>query len=168
MFGGSTLPAPPVHAKLCRFRCRCRLDLQGWSLGTPLPDLQPGALPALEQLQLSFGKQHCRLPDSWGSPGVLPRLRELKLYLGSMPALPESWAAGFPQLTTLLISAAQNDGPPPCESAASVRARGLQLFELPAAWGSGFPAVRMLKIGVGASGTIPPSWLAGFPSLTHL
>lgn len=145
-----------------------RLHLQAQHLGTPLPSFQPGVLPSLEQLSLDFERQEAELPASWGSPDVLPRLQELKMFLYSVAALPEGWAAGFRQLTNLFIACVAEAHPPPCESAAAVQARGVQLHELPAAWAHGFPALRFLEISTGASGTIPPAWEAGFPNLTRL
>jgi hypothetical protein len=148
------------------------LSLWAHSLSTPLPDFEPGMLPALELLSLDFAKQDDRLPASWGRPDVLPRLRELKVYLGNVTALPESWAAGFRQLTSLRVQAASRVYPPvdlsQNKAAAPEEAHGLQLHELPAAWGHGFPMLRTLELSSGATGTIPPAWLAGFPSLTSV
>lgn len=58
----------------------CRLRLSARSLGAPLPDIQPGALPALGSLQLELPWLRTSLPASWGAdPAVLPALEELKL-----------------------------------------------------------------------------------------
>lgn len=168
---GSWLHCAVAYCSACALSAatvvaHCRFNLQAWHLATPLPDLGPGALPALEELTLNFGKQAATLPDSWARPGVLPQLRELKLTLASVPGLPDSWAAGFRRLAIFMIDCLNNM--PLCESDAAAQARGLQVHYLPPSWARGFPQLRLLRVGTGARGTIPASWEAGFASLTRL
>lgn len=156
----------PCALSAAKVLAHCRLSLQAWHLATPLPDLGPGVLPALEELALNLGQQAATLPDSWAGPGVLPQLRELKLTLASVPRLPDSWAAGFRRLAVFMIFCL--DDMPPCESDAAAQARGSQVHYLPPSWACGFPQLRSLRVGTGARGTIPAAWEAGFASLTRL
>lgn len=137
------------------------------SLGAPLPDFQPWALPALQHLSFYFDQQDAALPASWGSPDVLPALRDLSVQLRSVPALPAAWARGFRQLASLTISCfARVD--PPCGPAAPAGAPGEPPLELPPAWAQGFPVLLRLSLSVGATGAVPEAWTGGFPRLLSL
>jgi hypothetical protein len=69
-----------------------------------LPDIQPEALPALEELNLEGSGMGGKLPASWGaSPAVLPVLRQLTLRLQLLGPLLAEWARGFRRLTVLAI-----------------------------------------------------------------
>ena len=97
----------PAHA--CPAPAACRLALEGIvtypGAGATLPDIQPGALPALQELKIAMPQLQATLPASWGaSPGVLPSLRTLKLKLHVVGQLPPEWASGFQRLESLVLS----------------------------------------------------------------
>ena len=155
-----------------------------------LPDVQPGALPALQKLvlQLPGQAQPLALPASWGAtPGTLPALRQLTLsWLPVVHPLPAAWARGFRRLESLAIEGAwEEPGPraapaapaaPPAEAAAggagsAAGAGAASSGSLPAAWARGFPRLASLTLRhLGLTGTLPASWLApgSFPALSKL
>lgn len=125
--------------------------------------MQPGALPALEDVSLMVDSLQTTLPASWGSRAdVLPALAELALKVGRlMGPLPPQWANGFAGLRRLEIKAAHI-------SAAGVSAYPLQL---PPEWAHGFRSLDQLAITLpGLAGSIPPEWLqvGCFPKLESL
>jgi len=167
----------------------CRLSLTGSSLAGGLPDIPPGALPALERLEFEFYGMASTLPPSWGAdPAVLPALQDLSVQLPIEKGLPEEWAAGFRQLTGLAISgpratmlddhlsqtvSAARAAQVAAQVAASNRAGAAGTanagYRLPPEWAAGFPALERLVLEhLGLVGTIPQSWQAGFPQLYGL
>lgn len=152
----------------------------------PLPDIQPGALPLLEELYLQLPTLQSALPPSWGGrPDALPALRQLLLRLQFVGGLPPQWAAGFRRLTRLSLvdtryehlSAEKMSAPHgpfmggdakvflPVPSDAPPA-----LGPLPLAWAAGFPALERLQLeGLGLTGAIPRQWAAGgMPKLVEL
>lgn len=73
-------------------------------LGASLPDIPPGALPALKVLSLHCDELLATLPASWGSsPRVLPALEQLSVVMQVEGGLPEEWSKGLNQLQSLTI-----------------------------------------------------------------
>lgn len=166
----------------------CSLLLAGRGLNTPLPDIPPGALPELQTLFLEFRELRTTLPTSWGAfPGTLPQLQQLTLLVQIEGPLPPEWAAGFCQLTRLVLtsvppglnatSAALHPAYMPLgeailhaaaspASAPRVGAAGC----LPPQWAAGFNKLQMLHISnMELTGPLPASWLnEGFPNLSIL
>lgn len=144
----------------------------------PLPDVRPGALPALRSLVLGCINLTSTLPASWGRPGVLPQLDELRVYLGRVAgALPPEWAAGgFRNLTNLMVSCQEGFDPrydaPAATRAAAAAAAPAPRDALPPAWGAGaFPSLSSLTlVGLHVGGGLPASWLVpgAFPRLHQL
>ncbi len=148
----------------------------------PLPDIQPGALPALRSTVLSFLNLTSTLPGSWGgSPDVLPALDELRLIVGEVTgSLPAGWAAGgFRRLQNLVLGCLQGvnarDGVPleqRAAAAAAAAAASVSPATLPPAWGGGaFPALTSLTMhGLPVGGAFPASWLTpgAFPKLKSM
>jgi len=120
-----------------------RLVLEGSSLSAPLPDIPPGALPALERLTLIFPALRTQLPASWGSsPAVLPELQSLTVLAHLQGGLPEQWAHGFRQLSTLFLESSAGEGA--CADADDADAGAER--RLPLSWPSGFPILRYLGL----------------------
>lgn len=164
------------------------LHFLGFTTPSPLPDVEPGALPLLQMLTVDLVKplQPLRLPDSWGQPGLLPQLRSLKILAPVALPLPTSWARGFSQLVDLILAApkpnstaaadrqpagtlpgamapaAAAEGAPPANEAAR---------QLPDEWARGFPKLNSLMVSYqGLSGRFPAAWQAegSFPLLRDL
>lgn len=160
--------------------CR-RLQLRSPRFGGgQLPDISPGALPALTTLEIGLlGKADSfrpTLPPSWGAgPDVLPSLRQLTLQLPISGPLPQQWAAGFPRLWMLWLSSevVAGEGAPDldaCRLAAATERGQPELRperELPGEWATGFPALQHLELNcLHIGGSLPHAWAAGgFPSL---
>lgn len=164
------------------------LSIEAGHLPDPLPDIPPGALPLLTNMAIGINSLHTTLPASWGQPGVLPKLRRLRLDVLFQGGLPSDWAQGFHQLETLDIYFWKDDNLTGLMSANTVsgkdgrdmRVSSPQLAigptsnsngaraVLPASWAAGFPKLRHLNLkGFDINGSIPMSWLeGGFPSLT--
>ena len=140
----------------------CRLVMHTLDLQSPLPDIQPGALPRLQSLLLKAPSLQTTLPASWGaSPEVLPALQTLTLTASFVGQLPPEWAHGFRQLTSLVLAVREDKaGGSPVAAVPS----------LPVQWASGFPALTWLSLSVPvAAGPIPMEWLeGGFPELVTL
>ena len=120
------------------------------SPGSPLPDCAPGALPALEYLYVS--QRRTPLPASWGaSPGVLPRLRTLQLWVRPTTPLPPQWAVGFRSLVALDVSDPL-EGPPEAPP-----------HGLPPEWAStagAFPRLQQLTLSrLPLVGSLPDAWV---------
>ncbi|KAL4436534.1 hypothetical protein ABPG75_003673 [Micractinium tetrahymenae] len=159
------------------------LELAGIGLGSGLPELQPGRLPALERLHLEFDEGGpCALPPSWGSsPEVLPSLQALHVAMPLSPQLPHEWGLGFWQLRQLgllspacgrRLAAAEAAAPAPGTPAAA--AGGGRASSTAAHSGRGSklgvdprpaPAV---PAGGPSSVRLPVTWAAGFPALREL
>ena len=155
-------PQPPSHPANRHPICAlCRLSLHSLNLRSQLPDMQPGALPRLQDLVLSATSLRMTMPASWGSrPDVLPALQMMTLKACFVGKLPSEWAQGFRQLTSLTL-AAQEDEPGGTQTAG--------VPSLPAAWAAGFPALTRLKVSVRVAGSVPTEWLeGGFPELSTL
>lgn len=165
----------------------CRLQLTGPELEGPLPDIQPGALPQLRDLQIMYDRLQVSLPASWGSsPAVLPALQELRVQLQFPVQLPAEWAGGFQVLKSLSIyRPLPKDSPVAGWSKDNYRAKAAQhpqtappppptgnelLPSLPEEWAAGFPQLQLLVLSnIGLTGSIPQRWLHGsFPALTTL
>lgn len=163
------------------------------SLGPPpLPDVQPGALPRLQELiiQLPGQREPVALPPSWGAtPATLPALHRLTLDAPVALPLPAAWARGFRQLTKLDIVgtttgseqlAAAAGAPTPALVAPAEAAAGGVAPEdgrtatggpLPEAWGRGFPQLTSLTLRrLGLTGAVPAAWQepGSFPALSKL
>ena len=139
----------------------------------PLPDIQPGALPALEQLFLEGSGMGGELPSSWGaSPAVLPALRQLTLRLLLLGPLPAEWARGFRRLTVLAISnedmrhypAFDADSEP---GRAGGRSRGSSIMPPPLQAPPVLPP-RPHPLPQAQRWGLPPEWAGGFPKLHSL
>ena len=145
-------------------------------MGVGLPDIEPGALPALVRLELALISYGTRfqpsLPASWGAGAdVLPSLRELLLDLAIAGPLPEAWASGFRSLEWLRISGEFGvHKVAACHQAASATA-SQPARHLPAAWAAGFRRLDTLQLScLGIGGPLPAAWSSpgSFPSLTQL
>lgn len=161
-----------------------RLELAGLGLGSGLPDLQPGRLPALEQLHLEFDQGGpAVLPPSWGSsPEVLPSLQALHVAMPLSPQLPGDWAHGFWQLRQLhLLSPAcgqrlaaapeapPGTGPPHIGGATATAGRAAQApSEAASKLGSRHASSDGAPAGGPPSASLPVAWAAGFPALREL
>ena len=159
----------------------CRLSLAVYTLGAPLPDIQPGALPALEHFYLSLRMeaQHNVLPPIWGgSPQVLPSLLELTIISSIEGRLPAEWAGGFRRLRTLILLDSRIEFehlrpygrlPEPVPTIKPEQASPIAMA-LPPEWSSGFPQLRDLTLsGVPLAGSFPQAWqTGGFPALQSL
>lgn len=175
--GSDTCPAPPSR-RGAPLPLR-RLAIRAGGLGGPLPDIQPGAFPALESLELQFEQLNSTLPASWGGdPRVLPALRHLRLALGAAGPLPAAWARGFHRLAGLAITVGHMTGRQAVAGAAAPQPVGQQPGSavadqpprrLPPEWAAGFPALQSLHLlGAANGGSLPAAWQSGFPSLTVL
>jgi hypothetical protein len=168
----------------------CRLSISARCLKGNLPDIQPGAMPALETLLLSFrARETPLLPASWGSTAnTLPALRSLHMnFLHAAVRLPPEWSQGFKSLEVLKLNgywdhtipqldpgdadtAAPVDGKPPHTAAAATAAAatddggGGGDGGNTSAAGHGSPAAAVAPKG----GGLPPAWAAGFPRLSEL
>ncbi|KAL4440185.1 hypothetical protein ABPG75_003186 [Micractinium tetrahymenae] len=156
---------PPEWGRAGAFRSLRTLSLEKLLLQGPLPDVEPGALPALESLYLNGEGAAVPLPPSWGaSPLTLPSLDTLSLHAPLEGPLPTEWAQGFRQLAHLVLSggSAAAARPPPAGPRPT----------LPPEWAelSAFPRLRLLSVThPQLAGTFPPSWeQGGFPSLESL
>lgn len=155
----------------------------------PLPQVQPGALPRLQDLiiQLPAQPELVALPPNWGaSPRTLPALRRLTLEAPVALPLPAAWARGFRQLAELTIlgtTAGQEPAstvPPSAAEAPAAAAPGGAVIQdaraqprgpLPEAWARGFPLLTSLTLRrMGLTGSIPAAWQApgNFPALAQL
>lgn len=173
----------------CRARCPswlplhpcCRLVLSFQTM--ELPEVQPGALPRLQELQISVDSPShpLALPPSWGAPGTLPTLRHLTVQGTLAAPLPAAWAGGFLRLQTLSLleaggAAAARAGNSSQTAAAggatpSPAAAGQAAHQLPPEWGRGFPALTALVVDrQRLTGSFPAAWQApgAFPLLTTL
>ncbi|KAL4439180.1 hypothetical protein ABPG77_004082 [Micractinium sp. CCAP 211/92] len=179
------VPLPPQWVQAGSFP---GLQWLEWAVDTlpgalPLPDIQPGALPALRSTVLTFLNLTSTLPGSWGgSPDVLPALDELRLIVGDITgSLPAGWAdgGGFRRLENLVLGCLQGvnarDGVPlerRAAAAAAAAAASVPPATLPPSWGGGaFPALTSLTMhGLPVGGTFPASWLTpgAFPKLKSL
>lgn len=161
---------------LCRLRLGAIRVEQIWGAQHVLPDFQPGAAPALQQLSITLEEAVVALPPSWGSPGALPSLRILDVQVGSIIGqLPVEWAQGFLQMEALSITAnlgcAQpNQAATPAGSEQGAAAVGAPVGHLPEEWAAGFPRLAALQLfGLGLAGPLPPSWQeGGLPGLYAL
>ena len=133
------------------------------NLRSQLPDIQPGALPRLQQFFITTPSLQTTLPASWGSsPDVLPTLETLLVTAPLVGQLAPEWAHGFTKLTSLALSVPE--GLSGGQAAPAVP-------RLPAEWAAGFPALTQLKVSVpvAAGSIIPMEWLeGGFPELSTL
>jgi len=141
------------------------------SAAKPLPPVEPGALPRLEQLNLLMEWQDkpVPLPASWGSQGALPELRELVLVTAVQLPLPASWAQGFPKLTELYVTGKAWNARVRDYSAAAAFSQ--TAHPLPSEWAGGFSQLEKLTLaGIGLGGTFPAAWQANgsFPRLRKL
>ena len=154
--------------------CLLRLSLMAAGIGSRLPDLGPGAMPLLEDLEFDCPDLQAALPLRRGMPApisdhlprqMLPALRRLSLRIGRLEGgLPPEWGRGFQQLRELhiTITAGSSSG----SSSAAEPA-----VHLPPEWAAGFPRLSTLHLaGMRLAGTIPPAWLnaSAFPALTRL
>ena len=177
--------APKLLTQPSALAPSCRLRLTATTLANPLPEIQPGALPRLEELHIEFNELRSTLPASWGSsPDVLPSLQQLSLVAQVEGELPREWAGGFKRLANMAIVrmpdgatqilgevflqaavAAQRDK----AASTQVAEQGTRL-QLPAEWATGFPTLTHLSLfNLGLAGTIPQAWQrGGFPTLAHL
>jgi hypothetical protein len=154
----------------------CRLTLEARSLGAPLPELQAGALPALQQLALRFPESlPTPLPSSWGgSPSTLPALTELQLHMQFERGVPGGWGAGFRQLSNLAIvnlrpmaRAAQAASTP--AAVEQLVAPGLHRTRKHPAQGRGKAAPAPAPAPAAApAASLPLEWAAGFQQLKQL
>ncbi|PRW45625.1 hypothetical protein C2E21_6054 [Chlorella sorokiniana] len=157
-----------------------RLTLRSPGFGGPqLPDIAPGALPALRVLEISLignaSSFRPTLPPSWGAaPDVLPSLQQLVLQLPITGPLPPQWARGFAHLWMLWLSSqvVAGDGAPDLDSCRQLAATaaGAPERSLPAAWAEGFPALQHLELNcLRIGGSLPEAWVAGgFPNLSAM
>ena len=157
----------------------CRLSLAATGLGSPLPDILPGALPQLEDLSLRFDSLQTTLPASWGSSAsTLPSLTALSLGCQVVGPLPPSWAHGFLHLSRLVVVGTWNGpscvnpamSPAPAEPPAAAAHAMAAEARLPPRWAGGFPHLTVLRLtGLGLRGPIPPRWqTSGFLKLQQL
>lgn len=168
-------PGLPTHSSSS---AACRLELLFYSVLPPLPEAQPGCMPALANvhLQLTRSPVALALPPSWGAPGAFSALRSANLELPLAPPLPGEWARGFPLLQILYLSGpraypdeAEWQGRPAWPLLNDTADAGA--MRLPPEWPSGFPRLEHLEVSwAGLSGSIPATWQApgGFPSLKYL
>lgn len=179
------------------WHCRLILEVFGFTLHSPLPPVEPGALPALHILELHAEQQQqpLQLPASWGRLGVWPSLQTLlTIQMAVGLPLPASWSEGFPQLTKLVLSAPKPSpaagvrpslaGPaagtaaaaaaataPAAATAGPAAAADPRAALLPSSWARGFPALQTLALNnLGLRGPFPAAWQAkgAFPSLRDL
>jgi hypothetical protein len=163
----------------------CRLSLAVGNLGAQLPDIHPGALPALELLVLAMAAQRATLPPSWGaSPQVLPCLLKLTIIFDPQGRLPREWARGFKHLRILTLLDSRHEfqhtrrtwwRPMPEPAPAMLLAAQQEQaapggMTLPPEWSSGFPRLTDLVLsGLPLAGPFPQAWqTGGFPALVSL
>lgn len=136
----------------CHTYCTdCRLGLEG-SSAAPLPDILPGALPALASIVMILPTFQSALPTSWGSsPDVLPSLAAMRVTAPFLEPLPAEWAGGFAALRSLILGRGiQYEAPP----------AGALL--LPPEWASGFPVLsRLVLEKLHSSTALPQQWADG-------
>ena len=148
-------------------------------MGAPLPDFQPGALPALEELELKLWNLESTLPAAWAErPGVLPELTALTVNIQLAAPLPQAWARGWRRLQRLSIlgigpRGINGGGIAPLADGAPDRHVPPEFdapFRLPGEWAEGFPALTHLYLGnVANGGPFPETWAAGgFPMLQDM
>ena len=175
----------------------CRLWLSAATLAAPLPEMRPGALPALDSLILDFRELRTTLPVSWGSStSVLSSLQELLVTVQAVGPLPPEWSEGFKRLANMGISrlppgliqkgnrdivreamaaqlrqarATSRDGHPTTQPPAP-SAAALEAARLPPSWATGLWNLRSLTLNnLGITGPIPHAWQTrGFPALNSL
>lgn len=184
LYAGLEVGIPEEWCRAGAFPSLIRLRLGARSLSAPLPDIQPGALPALQLLHLELPWLSTSLPASWGAgTEVLPALEELSLQAVLEGPLPPSWRRGFASLRSLSLKVRDTDAPPlpgglPADWAAGFpRLQLLELIEvrvseptLPGAWaGGGFPRLQTLQLyRAGLTGTLPAALLPAHPALREL
>lgn len=130
--------------------------------GAELPDIQPGALPRLQSLNLWVQHQISAAPPSWGAPSALPSLQFMSLEMIFAAPLPAQWAAGFRSLHTLHLLHARRHHPShstrpqmlPDEAEAVAH---LPPMRLPPEWGDGFPLLLSLHLSTGSERTSTPA-----------
>ena len=139
----------------------------------PLPDIQPGALQQLQDLQVT-ARTLTTLPSSWGShPSVLPALQDLRLQIHFAGPLPAAWSGGFRQLQFLIIRQLDSMDrhttiAPAAPALKDFMSGGTRV--LPSDWAAGFPnLLRLVLHGLAITGSIPNDWTTtGFPKLYAL
>ena len=163
-----SLPFTPLCA-----HCTSRLYLVAPGFPGPLPDIHPGALQGLQEMQIT-ARSLTNLPSSWGShPSVLPALKNLRLNMLFAGSLPAVWSGGFRQLQFLIIWRLDlADGHTMIISAPPVLPgpkRGGHAV-LPNDWAAGFPNLLHLQLhGLAITGSVPNGWITtGFPKLDAL
>ena len=139
--------------------------------------MQPGALPALQDLNICMPQLQATLPASWGaSPGVLPALQTLQLNINVVGQLPPEWASGFHRLEMLILSDPQCSPDDRLRAAtASAQAQTQTETVRRAGAATEVPAPSPLtaaKVPAGSCPpmTLPPEWAGtgSFPRLTGL
>lgn len=173
---GAGLPAQSPSPAACPPSRRLALDVL--RPGPALPDVQPGALPQLEELYVVAWDLHAPLPPSWGaSPAALPSLRSLEVHMPFAGGLPPQWAAGFSNLRELVVGTPKagrmlrprwmsTDGQPQWAQ----QRRQQPSVHVPPEWAAGFPRLSRLALSVGwLDGSISSNLPNGsFPALTEL
>lgn len=104
------LRAPALPDRLANLSRLQRLDLYGNGFGGSLPSAwaQPGALPSLSFLRLSFNTISGSLPPAWGAAGALPALTALYLNDNALTGgLPAEWGSqgGLQALEMMFLGA---------------------------------------------------------------
>jgi hypothetical protein len=164
---------PPEWFAAGAFPSLQNLYLSGNPLGADgfgLPEVAPGALPALSQLRASSCGLEGPLPASWGAAGAMPLLVVLRAGGNALTGgLPREWLAGgaLPSLVTLDLSANALSGGLPVWEAAGGRVSAMAALQelflqdnsfdaggLPPSWGApgGAPELRSLNVSANPVG----------------
>ena len=150
----------------------CRLKLVADSVLAPLPDILPGALPRLEELELELTELQTALPASWGaSPATLPALQYLHVCLrhSAHGRLPPEWSCGFPRLRELLLT--DSSTVVSCSRVERLLAATPPLH-LPLEWAApaAFPSLSSLTFFGLHIAELPSVWLeaGGFPTINQM
>ena len=152
----------------------CSLYIVAPGFPGPLPDIQPGTLQRLKNIQITSATL-TTLPASWGGdPAVLPALQVLSLVMHFTGPLPAAWSRGFRQLRSLTIVEfgvlVEGHAMDSVATAAKKSEGSAAKRVLPPDWAAGFPHLRRLDLdGLRISSSFPAGWVTpGFPSLRFL
>ena len=151
----------------------CRLYIVAPGFPGPLPDIQPGALQRLKDIQL-MSPTLTALPPSWGGdPAVLPALQVMSLVMHFMGPLPAAWSRGFRELRSLTVGEfgfVEQHILDSIATATKTSEGSAAKRVLPPDWAAGFPRLRHLELdGLHISSSVPAGWITfGFPSLATL